>query len=627
MQDYIYSVIAFVAMVIHLIINSHIIMGRGLVNARGVREYRGFLAGIFFYYIIDAGWGVFAGLKWTNALYVDTALYYIAIAVSVLTWCRFVIAYLALNRWAARLLSWFGHAILAMYVVMLAANIFNSCLFRFDELGAYHAGPLRLFLFYPLIALNILMAGFAFGEVLSSWDAVRKRNMVVLLFCLTMAAAIVLQIIWPLWPYYALGCLVGNCFFHVFVIEDERAELRQAVIEHEQTAKHMAELEKALDRARTAEKARSMFFSIVSHDIRTPLNAILGYSELLQKGVKNEAEKDEALQSIRASGTTLLQLVNDVLDLAKIESGKMTLQPGPVQLSKLTDDVFASFRMAAAEKGIELVNRTAKVPTVLLDEHRFRQLLFNLIGNAVKFTAQGSITVEASYTGMGLKISVSDTGCGIPEHMLERVLDPFVQVKDPSHSADRVGGTGLGLSICRSLVEVMGGKLTVESEVGKGSVFTARIPGVATAEGKTKKAAEPKPASAPQKRPEHVLVVDDSPVNRSVLTAFLKKAGVVAIDQAGDGVKALAALDAAAKEDRPYDFVLSDLWMPNMNGLEFVEKLRDDPRFEHLPVFAVTADTESHRDGRTALFSGVLFKPLTYDKLMGTFAVLDEKEA
>ena len=226
MQDYIYSVIAFLAMVIHLIINSDLILGRGVMKARGVHEYRVFLAGIFAYYIVDAGWGVFAGLEWTKVLYVDTALYYIAIAVSVLTWCRFVIAYLALSRRAARMLSWFGHALLTLYVVLLVVNIFNSCLFRFDELGAYHAGPLRLFLFYPLVALNILMAGFALGEVFTSWDSARKRNMVVLLFCLTMAVAIVFQIIWPLWPYYALGCLIGNCFFHIFVIEDERAELR-----------------------------------------------------------------------------------------------------------------------------------------------------------------------------------------------------------------------------------------------------------------------------------------------------------------------------------------------------------------------------------------------------------------
>ena len=323
MQDYIYSAIAFLAMLIHLIINSNLRTDGGTITAHGTREYRGFLWGIFAYYIVDAGWGVFAGLEWTNILYLDTMLYYIAIAVSVLTWCHFVITYLELGKWTARLLSWFGYALLALYVMMLTANIFNNCLFRFNELGQYSAGPIRGLIFYPLVALNILMAVFVFVKVLAGQDPVRRRNLVVFLFCLTMAVAIVFQIIWPLWPYYALGCLIGNCFFHIFVIEDERDEMRQAVIEREQTAKHMAELEKALERARSAEKSRSMFFSIVSHDIRTPLNAILGYSELLQDGIRSQAERDEALQSIRASGATLLELVNDVLDLAKMDSGKM----------------------------------------------------------------------------------------------------------------------------------------------------------------------------------------------------------------------------------------------------------------------------------------------------------------
>ena len=438
-----------------------------------------------------------------------------------------------------------------------------------------------------------------------------------------MAVAIVFQIIWPLWPYYALGCLIGNCFFHVFVIEDERDELRRAVIEREQTAKHMAELEKALARARAAEKARSTFFSIVSHDIRTPLNAILGYSELLQFGVKSQAERDEAIKSIRASGTTLLQLVNDVLDLAKIDSGKMTLLPEPVLLSQLTDEVFASFRLAAAEKGVELVNRTAGVPTIELDGHRFRQILFNLVGNAVKFTKHGSITVAASYAGTNLEVSVSDTGCGIPSDMLTRILDPFVQVIDPSHSADRAGGTGLGLSICRRLVEVMGGELVVESELGKGSTFKVRIPGVETSDEKVTPVAEPKSIADLNNVPKHVLVVDDSPVNRSVLTAFLKRAGIVSIDHACDGEEALAELDSAMRAGKPYDFVFSDFWMPNMNGLAFIEKLRADPRFGSLPVFAVTADTESQSDARIHLFTGILLKPMTYGKLVEVFASKD----
>ena len=204
--------------------------------------------------------------------------------------------------------------------------------------------------------------------------------------------------------------------------------------------------------------------------------------------------------------------------------------------------------------------------------------------------------------------------------MLTRILDPFVQVQDPSHSADRARGTGLGLSICRSLVEVMGGELTVESELGKGSTFKARIAGVATDDGKTAAAAGRGSQTAPEKLPKKVLVIDDSPVNRAVLTAFLKRAGISDIDHAVDGEEALAKLNAAMKSGQPYDFALSDLWMPNMNGLEFIEKLRADARFERLPVFAVTADTEFHRDARTDLFTGILLKPITYDKLVGAFA-------
>ena len=621
MQDYIYSSIAFIAMVIHLIINSNHLTYKVVVASRAARAYRYFLAGIFSYYVVDAGWGVFAGLDWTKVLYVNTMLYYIAIAVPVFMWCHFVIAYLDLNKWTARIFSWSGYALLSLYVVLLVANLFTRCVFYFDEQGHYVAGLVRSLLFYPLCVLDVVVAVFALVKALGSKGYVRRRNMVVFLFSLTMAVSVALQIVWPLWPFYALGCLVGNCFLHIFLVEDERDELRRAVIEREQTAKHMAELRNALARARNAEKARSMFFSIVSHDIRTPLNAILGYAELLQKGVESAEERAEALKSIRASGTTLLELVNDVLDLAKMDAGKMTLLPEPVRLSQLTDEVFASFRLSADEKGLELVNKTADVPTLMLDEHRLRQVLFNLVGNAVKFTARGSVTVSASYVGKNLDVAVSDTGCGIPADILPRILDPFVQVQDQSHSADRVVGTGLGLSICRSLVEVMGGELVVESELGKGSTFTARIPGIEETSGeKAGTVAAQKTVAALKSIPKRVLVVDDSQVNRSVLTAFLKRAGVASIKHACDGGEALAELDSAVKAGNPVDFVFSDFWMPNMNGLELIAKLRADSRFRRLPVYVLTADTEVRGDERTNLFTGILFKPVTYNKLMDVFA-------
>ena len=605
-------------MVIHLITNFKVLIGRGNVTARGLREYRGYLAGVFAFYLADAAWGMLAGLGWTRALYADTVLFFVSIAVSVLVWCHFAAAYLDISRWAARTVSWFGYAILSLFVVLLMANCFNGCLFSFDAAGNYMPTPLRNRIFFLLAALNVIMAVFVLVKSLGSHDSIRRRSLMVFLFCLTMAVAIVFQVLWPLWPYYALGCLIGNCFLHVFVIEDERDELRRAVIEREEAAKHAAELEQALERARTAEKARSLFFSIVSHDIRTPLNAILGYSELLQFGIDGKAERDDAIKSIRASGTTLLQLVNDVLDLAKMDAGELALQPEPVCLAQLTDEVFSSFRMVAAEKGLELVNRTDGVPIVLLDGHRFRQILFNLVGNAVKFTERGSVTVAASCVGTGIDVSVADTGCGIAPDLLTRIFDPFVQAQDPSHSADRAGGTGLGLSICRRLVEAMGGELDVESKLGKGSTFRARLPGVVAAGEKP--VSEPKPVVVPKELPKRVLVVDDSPINREVLASLLAHAGVASVDQACDGGEALAKLVLAEKAGNPYDFVFSDLWMPNMNGIELIEKLRADIRFLLLPVYAVTADAEFLRDDRNRLFSGILLKPLTYGKLVEAFA-------
>ena len=603
MQDYTYSVFSIVAIAIHLIFNYNLLVRRGVSTLHGIR-YRGFLIGVLAYYVTDAAWGIFAGLGWMGPWYVDTVFFFLSLVVFMFMWCRFVVDYLDLGKWAVRITSWFGYSLLALNIAALAANPFVGCFFHFDARGVYQTDYMRDLAFFLLVLFDVLAAFFAVGKALQSREAVRRRSMMVFLYSIVMGVAIVLQVIWPLTPFTALGCLVGNCFFHVFVVQDEKM------------SKHMDELEGALARAKAAEKARSMFFSIVSHDIRTPLNAIIGYSELLQYGVTSQAERDEALNSIRASGTTLLQLVNDVLDLAKMDSGNMVLQLQPVQLARLTDDVFSSFKMTAAKKGIELFNRTADVPVVMLDGHRFRQILFNLIGNAVKFTERGSVTVVASYSGGNLEVSVADTGLGIPSDMLTHILDPFVQVLDPCHAVDRVGGTGLGLSICRRLAEAMGGEIVVESELGKGSTFRVRIPNVATGEERIPAPQEPKPVETLENLPKRILVVDDSPVNRSVITLLLKKAGVAAIGHAEDGAAALADIDSAIKKDRPYDLVLSDFWMPNMNGLDLIEKIRADHRISHLPVFAVTADTEYGQDARGKLFTGVLLKPLTFAKLL-----------
>ena len=628
MQDYIYSVIAFLAMVVHLIINFDMLPGRKISDARGAREYRAFLAGVFAYYIVDAGWGVFAGLEWTRVLYLDTMVYYIAIAVSVLTLCRFVIAYLGVSGWKSRVLFLFGYLLLALYVVLLAANLFNNCLFYFDEAGSYHAGPLRHLIFYPLVVFVIVMTFFSFARILRSRDSIRRRSLVVFLFCLTMAAAIVLQILWPLWPFYALGCLIGNCFFHVFVIEDERAERRQADIEHEQTAKHMVELEKALERARAAEKARSMFFSTVSHDIRTPLNAIIGYSELLLGGIADEQERVKALSAISTSGHTLLQLINDVLDLSKLESGKMVINPVLTNARELVSAVLHSFDVTVKDSDIELKEEYGNLPFLEIDPQRIRQILFNLIGNAVKFTEHGSICVRTAFRNNPgdangvFTLSVSDTGCGIAEEDKEKLMNPFVQAGEDA----KTKGTGLGLAICKQLAAGMGGDLSFVSELGKGTTFTLELRDVKSAESlPDAKATDAKHDEVLSEKTRegqidskeyHILIADDVQLNLAVLKALLKKIGVNDVETAVDGQDAWEKIQAS---ERPFDCVLTDIWMPGMDGRELIARIRADERFADLPVYAVTADIEQTKTFEEQKFTGTLLKPLTIDKLSGLF--------
>ena len=281
MQGYMYSIFSGAALVIHLIINFDLLAGRGMDTAYAVR-YRGFVMGVLAYYVTDAVWGIFAGLGWRRLLYADTVLFFLALVVFVLMWGRFVISYLGLGKRAERILGWSGYALLAANIAALAANFFTKCFFYIDADGVYQVGKLRNPAFCLLVAFLVLTATFVFRKAVVSRDSVRRRGMMVFQCCITMAVAMVLQIILPLTPFTALGCLICISFFHVFVLQDKQA------------MKHLAELEKALSRAQTAEKARNMFFSVVSHDIRTPLNAILGYSELLQSDIQKPAERDEA---------------------------------------------------------------------------------------------------------------------------------------------------------------------------------------------------------------------------------------------------------------------------------------------------------------------------------------------
>ena len=304
--------------------------------------------------------------------------------------------------------------------------------------------------------------------------------------------------------------------------------------------------ERRLEQEKTL--AKSYFFSTVSHDIRTPLNAIVGFSEMLKAGFETEAEREQALDSILVSGRTLLGLINDVLDLSKLESGKMQIALEPTECPRLLRGVMDAFRISGKKPGLELRCEIGEMPALMLDPQRLRQIVFNLVGNAVKFTEKGHVTLRANYVRLKdaekgvFRLSVEDTGCGITEEDQKRICSAYVQV---GAKLARNGGTGLGLAICSQLVKAMGGELKVKSALGKGSTFEIVLPGVRA----TVLAETPAPAasgrtadktSAASSHPVHrILLVDDSKMNLMVLKALLKKAGNYETTLAMDGQEAL----------------------------------------------------------------------------------------
>ena len=396
------------------------------------------------------------------------------------------------------------------------------------------------------------------------------------------------------------------------------------------------ELTLASEKAKILEmnKAKSYFFSSVSHDIRTPLNAIIGYTELLLDGIDDRDERDKALSAISTSGHTLLLLINDVLDLSKLESGKMDIKPELTDVREIASSVLHSFDVMTRDSDVELKEEFGSLPLLEVDPQRIRQILFNLIGNAVKFTEHGEIRVRASFWNkLGgengvFVLSVSDTGCGIPDDAKDKLMNPFVQID----SNAKIKGTGLGLAICKQFASRMGGDLSFVSELGKGSTFTLELRNVKFAVRPTeeeKKAADiRKDAEKAKNSGAHallmkqrmrncrMLIVDDVPLNLAVLKALLTRIGLRDVVTAVDGQDAWEKIRASEK---PFDMLLTDMWMPKMNGMDLVAKIRADERFADLPVYAVTADTEARKTFARHGFTGILLKPLTIDSLSGLF--------
>ena len=376
-----------------------------------------------------------------------------------------------------------------------------------------------------------------------------------------------------------------------------------------------AELQRAKQAAESASQNKTQFLSAVSHDLRTPVNALSLQAELLARLVEGRDDPAGDLaglaEDIRRASSNLIELINDLLDLTRFDSGVVEHHPTDFVLEEWLGSTLRPIELMAVNKGLGFrwsVDRPGRV--VRADRVKLGRVLTNLAGNAVKFTERGEVIVAAGAAGDGsLALAVRDTGPGIPEDQRERIFDEFAQLRNPER--DRNKGTGLGLAICRRLVAAVGGRLLVASELGQGSLFTALYPSNHLVDAAAPAPTPPPPTAVIAAGTGPILLVEDDGHSRRALGRLLQQTGY-AVVAAADGAEAIAALGQA----RP-SLVLLDLMMPGIDGVAVLRHIRGRPDLADLPVIVLTGDVMGGRTGELNALSvdGLLSKPVDFDEL------------
>jgi signal transduction histidine kinase/CheY-like chemotaxis protein len=463
------------------------------------------------------------------------------------------------------------------------------------------------------LAMTLLVGGYVlvFSQLRSS-----PKQAVVISSPYGVAASIILVSLWgtPLFlPFLAVIPFTAAGLFVLVMMTMLREERIRAFQEHQ--AHLIEELEAARDRANAASEAKSSFLGVISHELRTPMNGVLGAAQLLG-ATRLETTQREYLSIIRNSGDNLLSLLNDILDMTKIEAGKMTFEVVDVSIEDLHKRVTGPFQAQAEAKGLTFSTRfEGDIPAVVRgDPLRVCQVIHNLLSNAVKFTDRGEVAYAVRGSRLGedrvrFDFAVTDSGAGIAPDDLVRLFQPFTQVD--ASSTRRFGGTGLGLTISRRMANIMNGDISVTSKLGVGSTFTFSVE-ADVVEWSRQAAAEPILAEIEDGRALSVLVVEDHPVNRMILEAWMGSAGHASATAENGQV----AIEAAAGQR--FDLIIMDVNMPVMDGLTATRAIRagDGPNNETpIVVLSASARSEDHVAGLEAGADAYLNKPIDFAAL------------
>ena len=428
--------------------------------------------------------------------------------------------------------------------------------------------------------------------------------------------------IYDVYPFQPFCFAVGTLFAYFFLVEHQKSREEEA---------HRAELQKALEvesqalkRAKEAEKAKTTFLFNMSHDIRTPMNAIMGFAQLAERQIDNTQLVKDYIGKIRSSGEILLKIINDILDLAHIESGKLSLHLTPRSLPRGMKRIKDIFAEGMKEAGITFVTKTdLKNPFVLCDDLRISQIAINLLSNSQKFTPRGG-KVCFSFTQLGPAkngyadyiMVVQDTGIGMDQETLSRIFDPFERAQ--SSSVSGIPGSGLGLSIVNNLVHMMGGTIEMQSEPSVGTQVTVHFTFQLVSEQEVNNC-QNKAAGEADFSGNRVLLVEDNALNREITTEILKENGFM-IEEAENGAIAVDMVSRA--KPGYYDLILMDIQMPVMDGYQAARNIRglNNPKLAEIPIIAMTANAfdEDRQRCLNAGMSAHIAKPLDIAVLLGT---------
>jgi signal transduction histidine kinase/CheY-like chemotaxis protein len=424
-----------------------------------------------------------------------------------------------------------------------------------------------------------------------------------------------------MYSIYGVSCVLSVLGFvrlRVWRLHLREKELVAIVAERaKELEESQAKLVEAKEAAEAANRAKSAFLANVSHELRTPLNSILGYTQLMLRDENQTEEKRRRLTTVLSSGEHLLNMINEILDLAKVESGTIVVNPQPVQLKPLLNMLADEFQLRASQKQLRFTYSYGNSieEWISTDPIRLKQVLYNLVGNSIKFTETGEVALTVSRVKDFIRIEVRDTGRGIPANEIQHLFKPFYQATNNNQAS---GGVGLGLYISQRIVRLLGGSLEVSSKEGEGSNFWFELP--ATAANATPAPLSTRKVMRFEGEATRILVVDDDSANRQYMLDLLQEVGLKATF-APSAVEGLQLIRKAK-----FDCVISDIRMPGLSGIEFCREVRKDRRFASLPMIASSASAYEN-DRETALaagFNGFVPKPISETLLFGLFASLLE---